>query len=262
MTYLFPGMDPFLEHRALWTDVHNSLITSLRDFLSPRVRPRYYVANEERSYLAEPGAIELVGRADLAAVRVSPGPTGSGGVSQAASGALVVEVPVPDEVRETYLEVHEAATGEVVTVIEILSPTNKCPGEGRRQYEEKRRTVLRHKTHLVEIDLIREGAPMPVSRAERMGQYRVLVSRGDTRPRAELYPFTIREAIPPVRIPLLRHEEEPEADLGALLRNLYDRAGYDLRIDYAREPLPPLDPEDAQWLHELLARSSLRPPRP
>ena len=255
-------MDPYLEHRYLWPDVHNSLITALRDFLSPRVRPRYYVAIEERSYLAEPGALELVGRADLAAVRIGSGPPGGAGASPATSGALAVEVPVPDEVRETYLEVREAEAGEVVTVVEVLSPTNKCPGEGRRQYEEKRRTVLRHKTHLVEMDLIREGAPMPVYHAERMGQYRILVSRGNRRPHAELFPFTIREPIPPIRIPLLRTEEEPEVDLGTLLRDLYDRAGYDLRIDYSRDPIPPLDPEDSRWIHELLAGSSLRAPRP
>lgn len=254
-------MDPYLEHRYLWTDVHNSLITALRDFLSPRVRPRYYVAIEERSYLAEPGAIELVGRADLAAVRVGPRPAGGSSVSAATSGALAVEVPVPDEIRETYLEVREAESGEVVTVIEIFSPTNKCPGDGRVQYEEKRRTILRHKTHLVEIDLIREGAPMPVLHAERMGQYRILVSRGDCRPHADLYPFTIREPIPLIRVPLLRDEEEPETDIGALLRELYDRAGYDLRIDYAKEPNPPLDPEDARWTHEVLVRRSLRAPR-
>ena len=32
----FPGMDPWLEQPTLWPDVHNSLITSIRDELAPR----------------------------------------------------------------------------------------------------------------------------------------------------------------------------------------------------------------------------------
>ena len=35
----FPGMDPWLEHPALWPDVHNSLITAIRDELVPRIAP-------------------------------------------------------------------------------------------------------------------------------------------------------------------------------------------------------------------------------
>ena len=47
----FPGMDPYLERPNLWSNVHQSLITAIRDFLTPRLRPRYFVAVKERSYL-------------------------------------------------------------------------------------------------------------------------------------------------------------------------------------------------------------------
>ncbi len=45
----FPGMDPYLEHPSLWPNVHSSLIIALRDELAPQLRPRYYVAVEERT---------------------------------------------------------------------------------------------------------------------------------------------------------------------------------------------------------------------
>ena len=46
----------------------------------------------------------------------------------------------------------------VVTVIEILSPTNKVAGSrGRESYETKRQEVMRSPSHLVEIDLLRRG---------------------------------------------------------------------------------------------------------
>ena len=34
MKPLFPGMNPWLEHPTLWPDVHNSLITAIRDTLA------------------------------------------------------------------------------------------------------------------------------------------------------------------------------------------------------------------------------------
>ncbi len=53
----FPGMDPCLEHPALWPDLHNSLIIALRDALVPRLRPRYYVAVAERIYTFSRGSL-------------------------------------------------------------------------------------------------------------------------------------------------------------------------------------------------------------
>lgn len=75
---------------------------------------------------------------------------------------ITVTVPMPIEFREGYLEIREIATKQVVTVIEILSPTNKRFGKRRVAYEEKRREVLGSRTHLVEIDLLRSGKPMPI----------------------------------------------------------------------------------------------------
>jgi len=69
-----------------------------------------------------------------------------------------VTVPLTEEVR--YLEVKEAATKAVITTIEILSPLTS--GDGRQKYEVKRQRVLRSQTHLVEIDLLRAGDPLPV----------------------------------------------------------------------------------------------------
>ena len=47
----FPGMDPWLEHPAIWPDVHNRLITAIADDLTPRLAPRYFVGIEQRVYL-------------------------------------------------------------------------------------------------------------------------------------------------------------------------------------------------------------------
>lgn len=258
----FPGMDPFLEDSAIWPDVHNSLIAGIRDRLGPVLRPRYVVRLEERTYLSDPEGLVFLGRPDLTvhagtgrtarpAEAATPEPAGVGGV-------LTVEVPAPDRVRETYIEVRAAQGAEVITVLEVLSPANKLGGEGRRIYEGKRRGVLATRTHLVEIDLVRAGDPMTVFGTDSKADYRILVSRGDRRPLADLRLFSLRDPIPRFSLPLLAGDDEPEVDVGDILASLYDRAAYDLTIDYAREPVPPLAERDRAFADDLLRHTGRR----
>ena len=88
-------------------------------------------------------------------------------------------------------------SGEVITAVELLSPTNKRPGEGPAQYEAKRRAVLRLRTHLVEIDLIRAYEPMLVYGNGHHSHYRILVSRSNRRPQADLYGFNVQDRSQP-----------------------------------------------------------------
>lgn len=165
---------------------------------------------------------------------------------------ITVTVPMLEEVREGYLEVREVGTGEVVTVIELLSPKNKRAGKGRNAYESKRQQILSSSTHLVEIDLLRRGQPMRILGNDIQATYRILVSRSNLRPQAELYPFELPEPIPTFPLPLRQGDTEPSVDLQALLHGVYDRAGFDLAIDYTSEPVPPLSFVDAVWAKSYL----------
>jgi hypothetical protein len=259
-------MDPYLEHSGLWPDVHNGLIAELRNTLAPQLRPRYYVALEERTYVAEPAGVTFVSRPDVtvvgspppAASQISLGEASSMGV--ATLEPVIVELPMPELVRETYLEVRLAQTHAVVAGLELLSPANKRPGEGRQQYERKRLQVLTTCTHWVEIDLLRGGEPMVMdTRGQNVvSHYRILISRAEHRPRAMLLPFNVRHLIPSFRLPLQPGDDEPLVDLNHLLHLLYDRAGYDLRINYQGPTDPPLAEEDAMWADSLLHAAGLR----
>ncbi len=254
----FPGMDPYLESSDLWPDVHNSLITVLRDYLAPRVRPRYYVSIEQRTYRQEPSGLSFSGRPDVAVVAepvvaYQAAPT----TELPPVSAITVELPVPDILRETYLDVKDSG-GEIITCLEILSPANKVPGRGRSMYEHKRRWVLESRTHLVEIDLLRGGLPMAMGGDGHGTHYRILVSREERRPRADLLPFSVRHPIPDFMLPLQRGDEDVTVPLNSLLHELYDRAGYDLRIAYRGDPEPPLEGEDVAWAGALLRGAGLR----
>ena len=263
MSNPFPGMNPYLEHPEVWPGVHHWLIVEIARFLSPQLRPKYRVAVEVRMYETVGEQSLLVGIPDLT-VQGSQGktkePTANVAVAQAPTKPQTVEVPVPETIRQGYLEVREVATNEVVTAIEILSPVNKRSGEGRKQYESKRHRVLGSSTNLVEIDLLRKGKSMAVYNSNISTHYRILVSRGNCRPLADLYGFNLPEAIPPFPLPLKLGDTEPLIDLQLLLNNVYDQASYDLLIDYAQEPIPSLSEEEQVWVNKLLTEQKLHSP--
>ena len=268
--YPFPGMNPYLEQSSLWPNVHLGLINAIQVDLTPKVVPNYYVTAEERTYVAAIEPDTFAGRADVAVVR--PQATSSPphmAAPMAATTALLpseqalaypvlVETPVTEEIREHYLEIRQAANHEVVTVIEVLSPANKRTEIGRSQYRKKREEILSSLTNLVEIDLLRSGRPFDVAPYYENYHYRILVSRGWQRPRGDLYPFNVTQPIPTFPVPLLRGDEEPLLDLGQLLEVIYRQARYDLRIDYAENPVPGFEQNDAQWLDATLREAGAR----
>jgi len=257
----FPGMDPYLERHSLWKEIHTSLIVGIQRFLNPLLRPHYRVAIEQRNYLALlPPNDELVGIPDVLIIPQQQEPyTASWPLVADAITVepLVGELPVPEEVRERFLEIRDAKTQEIVTVIEILSPTNKITADGRRQYEQKRADVLSSSTNLIEIDLLREGKPfairLPANRSLRQSDYRMIISRAHYRPKADVYLFGIRNPIPNLPVPLRFGETEPILLLNQILHTIYEEGSYDLAIDYTQPPSPPLSPENQTWVETLLA---------
>jgi hypothetical protein len=253
-------MNPYLENSELWTEVHHWLITGIAESLVSQLRPRYRVAVEKRIYQTIDDESLLIGIPDVMVAKAISAAVPSNNVAIAAppTQPLTVDLPMPEEVRESYLEVREVGTGEVITTIEVLSPKNKRPGNGRITYVSKRQRILASLTHLVEIDLLRTGVPLPILNAPVQTDYRILVSRSDRRPHAALYAFNLRDPIPPFPLPLKPHDSEPTVDLQAVLQNLYDRAGFDLAIDYSQPPVPSLTDKDATWADTLLRQQSLR----
>ena len=257
----FPAMDPYLENPRVWPGVHHLLISELVRLLSPQLRPKYRVAVEVRMY-EENNSDLLVGLPDVTVKREQTTSTPSTSpvavLSPPAVQAVTVKLPMLETFKEGYLEIRDVATKEVVTAIEILSPTNKRSGKGRKAYLTKRERVLTTKTHLVEIDLLRSGEGMPILNNNVESDYRILVSRSDRRPLADLYRFNVRDAIPSFSLPLQSGDVEPVIDLQPLLDTVYDLGGFDTAVDYTQEPTPRLSKTDAQWADGLLRQQSFR----
>ncbi len=256
----FPGMDPYLEQPGIWGEVHTRLLVAIADALAPRLRPNYFVGVERRTYLSLRTPDEFAGIPDVLVFQPA-GMAQTGATPAYANDGtpILAEIPMPEEVVERFLEIRSVQTAEVVTVIELLSPANKSNPTGRQEYNDKRQKVLSSKTNLIEIDLLRGGESPPLYwRQEQRCDYRIVVSRAWQRPQVEVYCVGLRQPLPSLPVPLRQGEDEPRLELNQLLHELYDRAGYDLAVNYKRPPTPPLSQPDSQWADELLHSVGLR----
>jgi hypothetical protein len=254
----FPGMDPYLEHPEVWPGVHLLLIAALAESLTPQLRPKYAVSVEVRVYQTRDDQSLLVGIPDVTVQRTSRQSPSRSNSGVAVAMPVPVTLAMPMDVRQGYLEIREVATREVVTAIELLSPVNKRSGQGRNSYEDKRDRILGSSTHLVEVDLLRTGAAMGMVGQGIQSDYRVLVSRSEVRPRADLYPFDVQDLMPLFPVPLRGDDGEPVVDLKGLLDQVYDRAGYDLKLEYGGAVVPELAKTDRAWAEALLVQKGLR----
>jgi hypothetical protein len=238
-------MNPYLENPELWSEFHSRMIVAIADALDDCLSRDYRVAVEKRVYLSEVGDSVLVGIPDVSVT--APVQTTTTTTITTVAQPLNIEIPIAEEVQERFLEIREGTTGTVITTIELLSPKNKRSGDGRNTYLQKRQKILTSATHLIEIDLLRGGEPFPMIGAPT-SDYRILISRSEQRPKAQLYPFNLREQIPTFPIPLRNQEQEPLLQLQPLLHRIYDRARLELAINYNQPCVPKLSKEDEAWL--------------
>jgi hypothetical protein len=218
----FPGMDPYLEQH--WGDVHHNLITFAEGMLNERLPHELRARAQER---------------------------------------IVVQLPTDEPETQGYLEIIESRSERrLITVIEIISPSNKYAGKGRELYQQKQNDLMEAEVSLVEIDLLRAGTHVlhvPLSRIHPSYQtpYKVCVHRSQNA-NAEFYPAPLRKRLPVVGVPLRETDADVPLDLKKMIAHVYRNGRYD-DIDYTVPPVPPLDEDDARWADELLRAAGKRP---
>jgi len=247
----FPGMNPYLEQPSVWEDFHMAFATQIRDALSAQVRPNFYVKLEERVFIHEPSADDrrkLLGKPDIAVFEGLPKQSPSVATYDPAVNqvkSIIRTLPDIDIERHPFIEIRDRQDRQLVTMIEVLSPSNKRYGPDREQYMLKRSAMMFSSTSMVEIDLLRGGPRLPINDLPPC-DYCVTVFRKSAAPAVEAWPFGLRDPLPVIPIPLKGDFADATLDLKALLDRVYDAAGYE---DYLYEtlPEPPLAPVDAEW---------------
>ncbi len=258
---IFPGMDPYLEDPALWTGVHASLVVYIRNYLQPLLRPRYVAAVEERVFLELPGQQRIP---DVWVKRKKAPRAGRSVALLEPDPAVVVKVQEL-EVHESYVAILDLYSGQqLVTVIEVVSPTNKFDGAGRESYLAKQKEVRGSKVHLVELDLLRSGrhvlaVPEWVARGQGDYHYLACVNRAQgLRDEFDLYPRQLPERLPRVGIPLASKDPDVVLDLQAVLAQAYEDGSYADRINYKAHCRPPLSAADQRWANTIIKKAKSR----
>jgi hypothetical protein len=254
----FPGMNPYLEQDDVWHDFHERFLPHLAEVIGTQLAAHYIVKIDEHVYIHEPPAEQrtFLGRTDVFVASQRPSAEeGTATATAPPNAPAQVVLPSVDIEGISYLEIRDRRDRRLVTVIELLSPTNKYSGPDREQYLGKRGRLLASAVHLVEIDLLRGGPRMPFAASIPECAYYVLVSRMEKRPRADFWPIPLRDPLPLIPIPLRDPDPDAKVDLQAVLHHIYDAARYGNYI-YEGTPQPGLRAEDATWVRQFVPAQS------
>lgn len=276
----FPGMDPYLEAPSIWPDFHDALATEIRAELNALLPPPYYARLQSRPEIG----ITLSGgrvRRIVPDISVMQRHLRETPVAYATAPVAVLEYPrqqatptidlrIPsDPVLHRFVEIRDSQRNhKLVTLIEIVSPSNKLPGPDCRAYESKQMEILSSDANLIEIDLLRGGQrllPYPELEAavyDIAPDYLVLLNRSALREGYwmdfSLYPVALREPLPCILTPLAGGDPDVLLDLQVAFNRAYRDGPYTRMVDYTTEPDPPLRAEDATWADQLLRAAGLR----
>jgi hypothetical protein len=272
----FPGMDPYLEDSGVFPGCHNALAAEINRYLNIALPRPYYASLESRQELAigtEDNEFET--RKPDVSVMADPwtmsgrGPTTTAAIEYRTEVSPSFDLDFHIDPLDVYfIEIRDAHSGhELVTLIELLSPSNKPGGSDRQSYLEKRNKILHSKASLIEIDLLRRGGRVssePDYAAALASQvpptpYLVAVNRSWRRMslpyRAyQVFPVMLRASLPVIPVPLREGEAELALDLQYLFRETYAAGPYQRgQVDYTKPPPPPFAPDELAWVRECVA---------
>jgi len=245
-------MNPYIEQDDVWHDFHESFVPAIRDAIAAHTGPEYFLKIDEHVFIHELDQDEraFIGRSDVfAGSRVDEGVAATSPSSIAAP--CKVELVGVDFERLSFLELRDRKSRRLVTVIGVLSPSNKYAGADREQFLAKRVELLKSDVNYVEIDFLRGGPRLPLDQLPDCDYY-ILVSRPNDRPQAGLRPISLRDRLPEVGIPLRAPSDDINVDLKTLLDRVYDSARYENWI-YDAPPSPQLSANDVTWAEQILA---------
>lgn len=269
----FPGMDPYLEVPDIWPDFHDAFAAEIRAVLNGSLPSPYYARLEMRP---EIGVIEEAGNVwrtvpnVIVERRQGVGPvSGEAAVLDAPRTSVSESLDVTIEyelIRHPFVEIRDPSRGhKLITLIEVLSPSNKFPGEDRDKYLQKQNEVLRSDANFIQIDLLRRGDRLLrevflhayLAQRDPPPDYVVIVSRAWKRDGAamgfQVLPVLITDPLPCIPVPLRQGQDDVPLDLQYVFHRAYDAGPYRRgAVDYTQPPDPPLTEERAAWVEQCL----------
>lgn len=255
MSSPLPGMDPFLELPAYWSDFHARFVNAWCEAIADVLPADYEASLGERVYLIEqePEARKL-GYPDVAITdHEQRQELATRSVTAATLEPVTIPLTILEGPRETYIEILHQPDRRLVAALELLSPANK-EQPGRTEYLVKRQALLRQNVHLIELDLLLGGQRLSLQRPLPPADYYYLLSRGDQRPDCQVFFWTLRQPLPTLPVPLRAPDPDIHVDLARVLATVYERGKFRTRLPY-RGPLPAFVPIQARsWVESVVTR--------
>ena len=249
----FPGMDPYLEDPAYWSGFHTTFNIYIRSAISLLLPEGYFADVEQVVWLEDVADDEREPFAIPDAFIAESGP-GAVAVAKRKATRATAQVTLPKLLPKRapkHVQIVDKVGNKIITVIELLSPSNKESGTERDAFLYKRKEYLRAGTNLVEIDLLRDGERLPLGKPKPpQADYYAIISEAKQYPRAAVWAWTVRDELPVLPIPLKPEHGAVLLELRTCLDRVYEDAMYEKRLNYASSPYLPLRKHDAEWAAE------------
>jgi hypothetical protein len=225
----FPGMDPFLEESKIWATFQHHFIAAIHQLLQPSFTDRYKARIGIRQYRTEFPLFTSIIRQDHS---------------------------------EEFIEVRTRNDDRFITLVELVSISNRTSAEGRKAYLETRRAALQQRASLVEIDLISQGKPTLDYSRDTLPEmdFSISVARGTNPDRYEIYPATLPVRLPKFKLPLASEDRDTVLDLQAAMARAYDNGNLASLTNY-KGSLPAdvkLSESNRAWVEQFLSQNKLK----
>jgi len=220
-------MDPYLETEKIWPVFQHHLVACLYQTLLPGLVDRYRARVSQRKYTAEQALFTSIIREDH---------------------------------EEEFIEIRQRSDSRLITLVDIVSPTNKTTLSGRQAYLDKRREAKTTNANLVEIDLVMQGQAMLDYSRDGLPDWdhAVTVTRATQPERYEIYTATLRKKLPKFRLPLAGDDRDTVVDLQSTFNRCFDQGNFAAQIDYLRDPQTKITDEDRRWINDMLRQQKVR----
>ena len=247
-------MDPYLEAR--WSNVHVLMVSAIAALLKPALpagleaRPEEEIcietiAGERLRGFGPDVAVVDSGRRD-ASLRRS-----EGGMATALVEPIRIQFHRGPVVLRNIEVIDTRDNDRIVTIIEVLSPWNKLPGQLNRYNVAKLKAIEEGETNWVEIDLLRSSRShllvtwddLP---DDKRTHYLAVTFNADQLD-VLAYPISMLQRLPRIPIPLRKNDASVLLDLQAALDRVLSDGPFD-SMDYSAPPDPPLAAADAAWI--------------
>ena len=262
----FPGMDPYIERKHSWRNFHTFFLTYLATKLNSLLPAEFGASCEGRIYVLPNQSMLYpdVRVHQIKPIVKEPKNEYIAVLERGAPSGVIVEYP--EELKERYIEIHTIGDEEerVVTIIELLSPTNKdTRSDGNELYKKKQDKILKSDINLLEIDFLRSGIhtiATPKYRLDLNGTWDYLVGlhRCTERYHYVYWFIKMQEFLPCVQIPLIEGVPDVIIDLQEVFNQVYDSTDYSRRIDYSKPPEILISDEEEIWMDNLLREKGYR----